>query len=332
MNSKIGLGIIAGSMALLATNSLLYAEGGVSGGGGSRITTAFRIRGFELIRRVGNSPDAEKICSGQTLAKTLHDLDGPRPVDQLIDPATKKVVKDDDDAWTVPAQVTPKYVPADMQLLKSTWEGFLNADATPPGRSVDQLILHELLRAAGKQCAGGVEGDKFALSDAIVAILGQSHLVTYQFPYVYSDHVGGYVSTDDLVKFWARGEWKLLCDQKVDLTTLPPADSTQFQSWGNPVSVGNCFWLIGNTAYASQNTLAADFAYDKKHYSLIKASYPIFPSSTIAVKNVKAIETLTNPNFISETRPFLVMIDLGNGSVSYGLYPDKMNPLEIQGD
>lgn len=151
------LGVLA--LALLANSSPALA-GGADGGGGAQIESAFRLRAYDLISRVGATPTANAVCAASVMQDAL-DHTRIRVVRQLINPGTHKPITDRDlDAWTVQG---------DMQLLHS-WARYLNDTATPAsGQSIDVLILHEVYRATGGLC----DDEYFKISQHIPELLKQ---------------------------------------------------------------------------------------------------------------------------------------------------------------
>jgi len=142
---------------------LAHARGGESGGGGAQIESAFRIRARDLISQIDHNSAANALCSSQVLLAALDNTD-IRVVDKLAGATHDGSF----DAWTVPGSAGK---PGKMQLLKSSWDGFVNnTSATFAGHSVDILILHEVYRAT-QSC----NDERFVLSDQIPALLGSFH-------------------------------------------------------------------------------------------------------------------------------------------------------------
>lgn len=275
-----------------------YAEGGVSGGGGSRIATAFRARGFELIRKVSKNSEANRLCASSILESSLRGTK-VRAVGELLDPKTQKPVQGKDDAWTTPG---------DIQLLKSTWEGFLSEDGAAPVKSVDHLILHEILRSTASACPD----DKYELSDRMMQVLGQPSLRVFQFPYL-----------NDL---W--GHW-LLCELKFPT----PEREGEIYSGGMCADTGEYFnTTLKRNVYLFR--LARDYkAITRKNsndsglvsgYHSVKSSFFSLSISKAAYDRIQILSQLT-----SETKPFLIVIDEDSGELSIGLNPDKLNPVEL---
>lgn len=162
--------------ALLAHAPLARAaDPGVgAGGGGAQIESAYRLRAYDLINKIGNVPAADSLCSSDVMLSALESTK-IRVVDQLIDLDTNLRIKDQKlDAWTTSHL-------SDMQLLGNKWDSFLNGNVTKfNGRSIDVLALHEVYRAT-RTC----NDEGFAISDKIPGLLKMPTKYSRIFKFTY---------------------------------------------------------------------------------------------------------------------------------------------------
>lgn len=146
------------TLLLSSTPTLAADIGGNGSGGGARIESAFRIRAYELISKISDSPAADALCSA-TVLKTALESSEIAVVDKLVDPVSKSPIVDKAlDAWTTPGKI---------QLLQTAWIDFLKLGSNQAERSVDVLILHEIYRATNGIC----NDEKFAISGKVLPLL-----------------------------------------------------------------------------------------------------------------------------------------------------------------
>jgi hypothetical protein len=141
---------------------------GQNGGGGAQIDAAFRTTGYSLIARIGANPAANAYCDATTLQSAL-DKSNVRIVDRLVNPKTNEPITENLDAWTIPG---------DIQLLKSSWSGFVGPNSLigEARRSIGALIIHEIYRATGV-----CNDDRFRITDRIFQLINGGELVHKNF-------------------------------------------------------------------------------------------------------------------------------------------------------
>jgi hypothetical protein len=146
---------------LLSSTPTLAVTGGNGSGGGARIEGAFRIRAYELIAKVADSPAADALCPAAILKAALEKSE-IAVVDKLVDPVSKTPIVDKAlDAWTTPGRI---------QLLQTAWTDFLRLGSNQAERSVDVLILHEVYRATSGLCSD----ENFAISGKVLPLFNSS--------------------------------------------------------------------------------------------------------------------------------------------------------------
>jgi hypothetical protein len=150
--------LLSVSVLCLSISSIAYGHtlGPSNGGGGTEVESAFRLRANGLIDLIETVSAANSICSAKKLRETLK-ATNIVVADRLIYRGRSRA---DFDAFTSPLKI---------QLLKSSWSRFLNPQTErEEGHSIDQLILHEVLRSTGRSCPD----DRFARSERIERELG----------------------------------------------------------------------------------------------------------------------------------------------------------------
>lgn len=154
-------GVVGG--ILFFSTHLASANGVGAGGGGSRISTGFRLNADDLISEISENAAANRLCPSATMKKAL-DRSKIDVVDVLIDLNTGKPVTNIRlDAWSRPGNV---------ELRRTSWSGALQEDGRlDPG--VNPLILHELYRTTGT-----CDDDTGALSSRVATLLKRPSDVT----------------------------------------------------------------------------------------------------------------------------------------------------------
>lgn len=255
---------------------------GRESGGGAQIEGAFRMRAYELINSISDSPRADALCPADRMRTSLR-ATKIRVVDELIDPASgKSLATENLDAWTIPG---------DMQLLKDSWSKFLDPASSQVGKSVDVLILHETYRSTAGRC----DDEGFKISDHILSLFALptkysqvfaltgsqspdfSNHNTYRNHYTYcnSEPVQGAQIICAVLypmgAYQAQNEFHLL-----------QGDVSGFGSGGNPLV--------------------------REHLAI--AMRPLTPSEFQQLLNLLA--------FASPTNPFYSVFDMQSGNWSYG--------------
>ena len=271
-------------LAMLLAGPNFAVAGGNTSGGGNRIESSFRLKSLELIYRVSIVPAAEKICGSPILSNALSSAK-LRVVPALLNPQTGEPIREELDAWSIPG---------DIQLLNKSWEKFLPLDKTASDRSVDKLVLHELLRATGDVCGD----DNFEKSSQIFALIEASPTrfsVVYELSQTFDDVENSRESsTGSEGDLWIR-DGKMACTKKKGAS-------------GNTCFFINIFSET-KAAVVSGKVKGDTFHLDK----YAKAA------QTRRLTKGEAAQILTLMSYASEQRPLYVVIDLQTGIWSYGM-------------
>lgn len=255
---------------------------GRESGGGAQIEGAFRMRAYELINSISDSPRADAICPADLMRTSLR-ATKVRVVDELMDPSTgKSLTSKNLDAWTVPG---------DMQLLKDSWSRFLDPASSQVGKSVDVLILHETYRSTAGRC----DDEGFKISDHILSL--------FALPTKYSQ------------------VFALTGNQNPDFSNHNTYRNHYTYCNSAPVQGAQiiCAVLYPSSAYQLQNEFhlvqgdvsgfgSGGSPLVREHLSI--AMRPLTPAEFQQLLNLLA--------FVSPTNPFYTVFDMQSGNWSYG--------------
>ncbi|MDR3607392.1 MAG: hypothetical protein P4M08_08430 [Oligoflexia bacterium] len=151
--------ILASLLSLQAAPHAFALAGAEGSGGGSRIESAFRLSGSNLIQAVASNVETNRLCPSDVMQRGL-DRAKITVVNTLVDGNTGKPIEDQHlDAWTRPGSI---------QLRYGAWVQYIHDDSTFDPAATDALILHEIYRSTG-QC----DDDTGALSTTVYQLLTQ---------------------------------------------------------------------------------------------------------------------------------------------------------------
>jgi hypothetical protein len=144
-----------GTSAKSVSGALKVLNGGIHGGGGSRLESAFRLTATSIIESVAKNASANDLCPSSNLTTGLNSSK-IMVVDRLTNLNTGKSIDENQlDAWTRPGNI---------QLRQAAWMTYLTEDDRLPP-SVYALVLHELYRTTS------CDDDTGTLSTAVVKMM-----------------------------------------------------------------------------------------------------------------------------------------------------------------
>ncbi len=290
-------------LVLVLISSVSYGSQGR--GGGSRVAGAFRLRAYEIIKRISLNPNAEMLCASSVMIQALGNSE-VRVVPDLIDLVTKLSVNDPRlkkpseflDAWSMPG---------DIQLL-NTWKDFVDAEKSKEGDSVDLLVLHEIYRSTGNVCLD----ERNLRSTQVISLLSVPlrHSKIYKFNHLVQD-----------VRTIARGSLRPQSRQVCDL---------ELKSI-NVGKVATCLYLA-TEMYFTGSGLSQETHYfvrvvmgkykieNENHWFYVdelkfKALDQLYGSSPLSNADHQSIGNLLN--YFSEA-PFYLVLDMDSGTAALG--------------